>query len=439
MRKPFLVLITEQFPFGYGEGIFIKKELDMLSKEYEIVIISEAERLEASEYEEFLISRGIRVINVASSRIKKHDIPLLLIRTIISPIFINEISSVINEKRSLVKNIRVVLSYYMHALLFLSEVNKDKSINIRNADLIYTYWMTHKTLGCLLGIEKSKHRPIVVSRVHGKDLFNEREVLAHRLPYRKYINSKIDVILFACKQAKDYYQGTFTYDSDIARKEVAYIGTSDQTSYINQYYRGETFRIVSCSNAIPLKRVELIIYALSVAKLTMEVEWIHFGGGSSLPFLKKLAKQRLDNNCKIKYCFMGFTNNSDIISYYRANQVDCFVTTSSTEGGVPVSIQEALSFGIPIIGTAVGGVSESIDHNGILLPPNPSEEEIANAFIAMMDMPKESYLLMRERSLEIWRERFDSRKNAERFLKRLEAIFEWKTNKPLTGKRIRQC
>ena len=54
-----------------------------------------------------------------------------------------------------------------------------------------------------------------------------------------------------------------------------------------------------------------------------------------------------------------------------------FINVSSTEG-IPVSIMEAMSFGIPVIATAVGGTPEIVNNeNGYLLSKDPSAKELA--------------------------------------------------------------
>ena len=65
---------------------------------------------------------------------------------------------------------------------------------------------------------------------------------------------------------------------------------------------------------------------------------------------------------------MGHYPNEELLRYYGSNHVDLFINTSSTEG-VPVSIMEAQSFGIPVIATDTGGVKEVVtEGTGSLLP-----------------------------------------------------------------------
>ena len=50
------------------------------------------------------------------------------------------------------------------------------------------------------------------------------------------------------------------------------------------------YTIVSCSNLIPLKRIDLIIHALSIVNTGKEIEWKHFGDGILRHELEKLAE-----------------------------------------------------------------------------------------------------------------------------------------------------
>lgn len=103
--------------------------------------------------------------------------------------------------------------------------------------------------------------------------------------------------------------------------------------------------------------------------------------------------------------------------------VDCFITTSSTEGGNPVSIMEALSFGIPIIATSVGGITEMlIDTENILLPPNPSIEEVADALDNLWSRSLESLTGLRERNRLLWQNCFTAEKNYRTFVALLSEI-----------------
>lgn len=78
------------------------------------------------------------------------------------------------------------------------------------------------------------------------------------------------------------------------------------------------------------------------------------------------------------------------------NDFDLFVNMSLSEG-IPVSIMEAISFGIPIIATNVGGNAEIVnDETGVLIPVNIDQaafNETVSDIMNKMDILKISTIL----------------------------------------------
>ncbi len=68
-------------------------------------------------------------------------------------------------------------------------------------------------------------------------------------------------------------------------------------------------------------------------------------------------------------------------------QADCFCIVSSAFEGAPVALLEAISAGLPVIGTRTGGIPSVIrdPDNGILC--DPTVESITGALIRFIDMP----------------------------------------------------
>jgi glycosyltransferase involved in cell wall biosynthesis len=74
---------------------------------------------------------------------------------------------------------------------------------------------------------------------------------------------------------------------------------------------------------------------------------------------------------------MGNMKNSEILDYFLQSPVDIFLNASRSEG-IPVSIMEAMSCGIPAIAPDVGGIKELVSEGmGVLMSKDPTVAEIA--------------------------------------------------------------
>ncbi len=121
----------------------------------------------------------------------------------------------------------------------------------------------------------------------------------------------------------------------------------------------------------------------------------------------------------LSYKFAGNIPNEQILDFYKNNIIDCFVLTSEHEG-LPVSIMEAESAGIPIVATNVGGIREMIRDNGVLLPSEASYQDVGEAIVKVLKASSSEKLSMRQNSLSIWNESFDAEKNSQEFYSFLE-------------------
>ncbi len=120
----------------------------------------------------------------------------------------------------------------------------------------------------------------------------------------------------------------------------------------------------------------------------------------------------------VSYELRGSVPNEEIQRFYYSNRVDCFITTSETEG-LPVSIMEAMAYGIPIVATDVGGIREMIDGNGVLLSSDPSAEETGKALIEILLADEKVKTTYSERSAQIWESRFNRKKNVGKFIEQI--------------------
>ena len=160
----------------------------------------------------------------------------------------------------------------------------------------------------------------------------------------------------------------------------------------------------------------MIIEALALID-DIKIDWRHFGKGRLEAELKALATEKLSGKKNIEYSFMGQISNTELLGFYKNNKVDLFINVSETEG-IPVSIIEASSFGVIVIGTLVGGVGEILEEgeNGFLLNQSCSAQEVAQAIIKFHNITDSEKKRIRANAISIWQQKYSAEKNYRAFL-----------------------
>ncbi len=120
--------------------------------------------------------------------------------------------------------------------------------------------------------------------------------------------------------------------------------------------------IGTVARLIPSKGVEILLRAVSeIINADSHIKLLIVGSGPEESRLKELA---LKLGIETQVIFTGRVSN--IENYYSA--FDIFVLPTLTEG-LGLTVLEAMSFGLPVIATSVGGIPEWVKHkkNGILV------------------------------------------------------------------------
>ena len=127
------------------------------------------------------------------------------------------------------------------------------------------------------------------------------------------------------------------------------------------------------SNLRPLKRVDLVLEAVSLLKTTTPFKLLVLAGGSFAPFLEQVRKLGLESRVIVR------ENVNAIEDPLQA--ADLGVFASETESFC-LSILEAMCFGCPSVATRVGGIPELVEDGatGVLVPPGD-----ARALAAALD------------------------------------------------------
>lgn len=417
-QKQNLYLITDGFPYGQGEKSFILPELPYLMEEYRLTIISPAPEAVAREKEYVTqLDSGIRLVHLPLKPM--HLNQAMCDNYCAHPLVQEEFREIEAEDVLTNERKKDAMIYFAWAEDFFQQILVSGAINFRQGGIVYTYWYTYKTLAIALHLSQFPNLKLI-TRTHNYDLYHHRAPNG-RQAFRKYMQEKLHGIFFVSHKGLGYYQETFMAGMGTDRLHYCPLGVKGPSAIHFPPPGPRTFHLVSCSFVIPLKRVDLIVKALALCDSDMQIHWTHFGDGVQMKEICDLAVKLLGKKRNIRVDFMGYCHNETIMQFYEKNDVSCFITTSSNEG-LPVSIQEALAYGIPVIGTNVGGIHEEIDGNGVLLPENPSVEEIADAIRKVYGMSDSELRAWRERSHQLWDERFNSEKNTKRFLEILRTI-----------------
>lgn len=418
MSQKNLILITAGFPFGESEQSFLRTEFDALIKDYQVTLLAK----ETNEPIKYPISDSVSVERYACrSNSGKQLLTALpqLIRAILKPYIRKELRFALRactfrlKKNRLKELLSVAVQVAQLKSVLLPLIEKTR------ADIIYSYWCFPIVLSAAELKQKYPHLK-VLTRFHGQDLYNERTANGWQ-PFRAAISEKCDRLVFACEAGRDYHLSHWG-QKWAAKSIVSYLGCTPLSQVPHQ--ETERLVLVSCSYAIPLKRIHLIMEALTLLPETISVNWHHIGDGAELENLKQLASDRLTAHTNISWKFWGFVPNHQLNELYQQIYPQLFITTSSTEGGAPISIQEAFSASIPAIGTAVGGIPELIldGQTGYLLSDTPSPSEIAEKIAAFWNLSPQQRAQMGETAFSLWQDKLDAKKNAESFCKLLKGL-----------------
>lgn len=341
-----MLMLTKFYPFGTGEA-FIENEIKVMAEYYERVVIIACE-VPSSITESRKLPSNVIAYKIQAEKKEKN-----IVLGIINSHFRGEpFKSEIQKCNSLIK--KGFLAYFEEkSQKIFKQIMDDGCLELVTQEpyVLYSYWLfTTARVGTLIA---EKIKPVrMITRAHRYDLYEEKNK-ANYLPYREFFLESYNDI-FPCSDNGTAHLKTLfpQYSSKI---KTAFLGTLNHGEG-----KGSTdgvFRIVSCSRVEPVKRVDKIVEALSLLEnKNMKIEWAHIGDGSGYEELKEKAKKSLSS---IKYIFFGNMKNEDVMKLYANQPFDLLINVSSSEG-LPVSIMEAISFGIPCVGTDVGGTSEIV-------------------------------------------------------------------------------
>lgn len=324
------------------------------------------------------------------------------------------------NKRFNISKLKRLLSFVSSGYQNLILINKVlKNLNFLKDDRIvfYSYWMDFHAY-VAVNLKLKYPFSSAVSRCHGYDLYEYRNN-DNYIPLRRFLMKGLDVIFCISDDGKNYLERMYpNFKKNIL---VSKLGTVDY-GFKEALDNMRPLKIASCAWVSPVKRIHRIVEALALIN-EIQIEWTHFGGGDLASKINNLCQTNL--GCNIKYNLVGSLSNQEIINFYKYNDFHIFINVSKSEG-IPVSIMEALSFGIPVIATDVGGVKEIVqeNYNGYLLREDFLNNQLVELIYKISSMHYEEYRKMRKNARQSWYNKFKAEVNYTNFNNKLNEVIE---------------
>lgn len=361
-----LWIFTIRYPFGNGES-FLESELPILARGFKHVRIFPL----MPEGEQRPVPKNAEVIQLLGDDAFRAASPVQVLTDLRRWNHVMRISKAsapspgifARHRRTLMSRLRQ--SLYRERVLSARMASKYDPAQV----VLYSYWTSD--WATVLGLWKLDDPEVrFASRMMGFDMYDHRAPDGWQMLQAFHVQ-QVERVFTIARAGQEHMKARFPAHAH--KFQLSYLATTDHG--IGPWAPSATLRIVSCANLVPLKRVHLLAEALAL--IERPVHWTHFGDGAERSRIEAVIRALPEN---VTADLKGNRPNAEIINWYKGHAADVFVHTSETEGGAPVALQEAASFGIPLIGADAGGVGEIITpESGMLLPNELSPAELADA------------------------------------------------------------
>lgn len=407
MKQKTLILLCDQYPLSAGE-FFIDDEMRVIASKFDKVLIYTASTNSGENLNRF-VPANAEVISF--SRQKLESGKLKSVFRIFKPMFVAELFFALRNLPlkywlSAIKIMYVEIHRATNLKEDLVGLCKAKKLNPRDC-VFYSYWHDYKALALAM-LRKEIQSIKCVARAHRWDVFADKNLIPY-LPFKSFIINNLSQTYSISDAGKIYFEKYLNCKLN-DRVTVSRLGKFNDRQP-NMDKQPDSVLICSCSNLIPVKQVDKIIEVISHLQ-TKNIRWVHFGDGPLRSELEQSAQEKLPN---VQYEFRGIVANDKILDFYAENHVDLFINLSVSEG-IPVSIMEALSAGIPVLATNVGGTAEAVNNkNGFLIPADFDCSNVAKIVDNYLNLTVSEQIKYRQNAHNYWKENFEAEMNYEEF------------------------
>lgn len=401
-----LILLTDCYPISVGE-YFLDDEIKITHAYFNKIIVI-TNKVTKKDYNRF-IPNNMQAIEFNDS-IEFLDI-IKSIKYLFKRFFWQEYK--IAKKQYAIPSVFYLLKVMFADIAKAVKLNKTIASTIRsnnlnnNSTILYSYWHDYKALAICLNNFNLKYKTL--ARAHRWDIYFYANDFPY-LPFKNFILTHLHKTYSISKDGKSELE-KLLLTKNKAKIEISRLGKINHNLPIFEEKNSDIL-ICSCSTLTKPKRVHLIIDLISELEKTHNIQWIHFGDGPLRNNLEAHAKNKLKAG---NYIFKGNTPNKEIIDFYCQNYIDLFVNLSDSEG-IPVSIMEVQSAGIPVLATNVGGNNEIVNNeNGFIIEKDINISNIASLVSNYLLSDKTIQINKRKNAYNFWMKNYNGEINYSKF------------------------
>ena len=405
-----VVWITSEFPFGTGEH-FIHGELGAWAG-HDVVLLPE-KRADSD------VNRAAEVpvdATLADRWVSRPWLARALAGALLGRVFWREVAWLVGQRQASRVRLRIALRTAAQVHLIADTLRGMARRQGHPIRLVYGYWLSAGVLAGAMGRRRGfvEH---VVCRAHGTDLW-EHSRTAQYTPLVRQFAQDIDAVFAISERGSEHLK---RYGFTASQRRVARLGVSLHDKRTPPTPEGE-FHVLTLSSMTPLKRLDRVVDALALLPGLLpgvRIRWTHIGEGPLGDELLDRARRVLGPT-PVEYTFLGQLGHADALAWLAGNAVDLILNTSDSEG-IPVSLMEAMSFGIPAVATDVGAVGELVPPQ-LLLPEGPDPSRVAHMLAANADLVKEPVVRDAARSIVV--DGYDAARNHAAFVAEVMGLAE---------------
>ncbi len=410
-----VVLFTNSFPYGSGEA-YLESELPYLSQAFdEVVICALGVRKGDKAAGTRPVGDNVRVLDAPFLR--RFSYLLRAPGCFADANYRRELSALARARKlspSRLVQLTVFVTRARHEARVMARSLGESARLESDHVVLYSYRFDYQPYVAMRLAELFPGCS-VVARGHGYDLYEDRSASGY-LPFRTLYARGLDAIFTVCQHGKDYVLGQ--YGSCHPKVRCAYLGTIDH-GIGPVAPRTPTLNVESCSNMVERKRLDKIVDALATIT-DLPIRWVHYGEGELHDSISRRCENLPSNiRCELR----GQVPNPQVLEEYGSKPFHLFMNVSEDEG-LPVSIMEAMSFGIPCLATDVGGTSEIVHdaQNGFLLSRDCAAADIARAIRGVATLSHDEYKRLRKNARQTWERGFRADVNYPLFVRDLKSL-----------------